>query len=70
MAAIDNNQVNFRKFTPWAKSIYEMYTSRVCNTFIVSGNIGDYAFRLYNLTDYFMKLFEAMDGFAFDSAVV
>ena len=62
--------INVGKFTPWAKNIYDMYDARVCNTFVVCGNIGDYAFGFYNLTDYITKLFQSNDGFALDSVVV
>ena len=55
--------INLDKFTPWAKNIYDMYEARVCNTFVICGNIGDYAFGFYNLTDYIVKLFQYADGF-------
>lgn len=47
-----------------------MYDSRVCNTFIICGNVGDYTFGFYNLTDYLTKLCEAADGFNLDSVIV
>lgn len=61
---------NLNKFTPWAKEMYDQYDSRVCNTFILCGNIGDYAFGFYNLIDYLSKLFQSNDGFGFNSAIV
>lgn len=61
--------INLDKFTPWAKNIYDMYESRVCNTFVICGNIGDYAFGFYNLTDYIVKLFQYADGFGLDAVV-
>lgn len=62
--------VNWGRFTPWAKEMYDMYTTKVCNTFIICGNIGDYAFGLLNLTNYLTKLFESSDGFDFDATIV
>ena len=62
---IDNS-----KFTPWAKEIFEMYDSRVCNTFIVEGNVGDYAFGFYNLTDYLSRLCQAVECFNMDAVIV
>ena len=61
--------INLGKFTPWAKNIYDMYDSRVCNTFVICGNIGDYAFGFYNLTDYIVKLFQYADGFGLDTVI-
>jgi SpoVK/Ycf46/Vps4 family AAA+-type ATPase len=64
------NNIKLENFTPWAKNIYDLYTSKICNTFIVCGNIGDYAFRFYNLTDYLRRLFESEQGFNFDAAIL
>ena len=62
--------INNSKLTPWAKDIYNMYDSRVCNTFIVTGNVGDYAYGFYNLTDYLTKLCQSVDCFNMDAVIV
>jgi hypothetical protein len=62
--------INNSKFTTWASDIYNMYDSRVCNTFIVTGNIGDYTFGFYNLTDYLTKLCQSVDCFSMDAVIV
>lgn len=64
------NENKLGHFTPWAKEMYEMHSSRVCNTFIICGNIGDYAYGMFGLTEYLCKLFEAEDCFDFTSAIV
>ena len=67
MSAIN---VKLSGFTPWAKEMYDMYKAKVCNTFIICGNIGDYAYQLYNLTDYLCKLFSSQNGFDMDACIV
>lgn len=67
---MEDKVVNWSRFTPWAKKMYDMHAAKVCNTFIICGNIGDYAFGLLNLTNYLTKLFEATDGFDFDATIV
>ena len=65
-----NNTVNFNEMTNWAKTLYENYTSHVCNTFIITGNIGDYAFGHHNLIDYIRALMVEKDFFDFDSMII
>ena len=64
-----NKVVNFSEFTDWAKTIYNAYTTKVCNTFIITGNIGDYAFAYSPLMEYLEFLFKEEDQFAFDSMI-
>lgn len=62
--------INLNKFTPWAKNMYDMYESRVCNTFIISGNIGDYTMGFYNLTDYLTRIFLDKDAMDLESVII
>lgn len=64
-----NKTINFDEFTNWAKAIYDAYTSKVCNTFVLTGNIGDYAFRYCNLIEYLRVLLEEDCFFNFDSMI-
>lgn len=51
--------------------MYNMFESRICNTFIVSGNIGDYAYGQGNLTKYLEYLFFSQsEGFRMDDVIV
>lgn len=67
---MDQKTVNWNRLTPWAREMYNMYSTKVCNTFIICGNVGDYAFGLLNLTSYLTKLFESNDIFDFDATIV
>jgi SpoVK/Ycf46/Vps4 family AAA+-type ATPase len=49
--------------------MYEAYSSNVCNTFILSGNIGDFTIGFYDLTQYLNKLFELEDCFNLNSII-
>ena len=60
------NEPNLSKFTNWAKMMYDEFSNRTCNTFIISGNIGDYAVGNTNLKDYLLMLLSQEDCFAFD----
>lgn len=61
--------INTNNFTSWAKELHEMYKARVCNTFILSGNVGDYAFEFNNLTNYLTKLCQDTNCLGFDAVV-
>ena len=62
--------INLNKFTPWAKNMYDMYETRVCNTFILYGNIGDYTMKFYNLTDYLTRIFLDRDAMDLESVII
>ena len=62
--------INQNKFTPWARNMYDMYESRVCNTFIIYGNIGDYTMGFYNLTDYLTRIFLDKDAMDLESVII
>lgn len=62
--------MNNSRFTNWSQNIYDIFRTKVCNTFVLSGNIGDYALEFYNLTDYLERLFIAKDGFNMDDVIV
>jgi SpoVK/Ycf46/Vps4 family AAA+-type ATPase len=64
-----NKVIDFSEFTNWAKDIYNAYTSKVCNTFVITGNIGDYAFAYENLIEYIKFLLSDECSFAFDSMI-